>query len=122
MKRILVATVAMTVGVLTLSVEVAFANNLHFPVGNQPPAPNDLYSFNSGQTGSNVLSSCSPTKPPTLGNGDGMTAQKVTTGDGSPFNQTGDPKKYAGNPGNKSPNGVSQYDNACAQAQLHQLP
>jgi len=98
--------------VLALSAGVAFANDLHF------------YSGAPGQTGSNVLSSCSPTSPPTLGNGlNGMTPAKTTTGIGSPFDPSAT-KKYAGNPGNNAtnPKAVSQYDNACAQAQLHQMP
>jgi hypothetical protein len=42
---------------------------------------------------------------------------------GSPFNPDVT-KTYAGNPGNPAtnPNAVSQYDNACAQAALHQMP
>ena len=92
---------------LTLSTGVAFANDLHDFTG-MP-----------GQTGSNVFASCGPTTiPGSLGNG-----AKVTGGTGSPFNPAAT-KKYAGNPGNPAtnPNAVSQYDNACAQAALHQMP
>jgi hypothetical protein len=92
---------------LTLSAGVAFADDLHLDTG-MP-----------GQTGSNVFASCGPTTiPGSLGNG-----AKVSAAPGSPFNPDAT-KKYAGNPGNKATNShaVSQYDNACAQAALHQMP
>jgi hypothetical protein len=48
------------------------------------------------------------------------TPSKTTSGTGSPFNPSAT-KEYAGNSGNPAtnPKAVSQYDNACAQAQLH---
>ena len=112
---------SLTIGVclLALSGGVTFADNLHKQIPNFPTAtPNG-----TGQTGSNVLSSCgaggftslgtSSTKTNPLVNGSGSAP-------GSPFNQSVS-KKYAGNPGNKAtnPKAVAQYDNACAQSQLH---
>jgi len=104
-------------GALAFSAGAAFADNLH----NLVPSPNlnpGAATAAPGQTGSNVLSSCGPTGFLSIGNG-----AKVTSGNGSPFNPNVT-KKYAGNPGNPAtnPNAVSQYDNACAQAALHQMP
>jgi hypothetical protein len=81
----------------------------------------DLHDFTGmpGQTGSNVFASCGPTTiPGSLGNG-----AKLSDAPGSPFNPNAT-KKYAGNLGNPATNlhAVSQYDNACAQAALHQVP
>jgi hypothetical protein len=90
------------------------------PVGGAAFA-DDLHNYTGmpGQTGSNVFASCGPTDiPGSLGNG-----AKLSDAKGSPFNPSAT-KKYAGNPGNPAtnPKAVSQYDNACAQAALHQAP
>lgn len=110
-------SVAVAAGILALSAGVAFANNLH----NLVPSPNSNPGSGTaapGQTGSNVLASCGPTDFFSIGNG-----AKTTLGNGSPFNSAVT-KTYAGNPGNPAtnPKAVSQYDNACAQAALHQMP
>lgn len=116
MKSFMIST-AIAAGVLALSAGVAFADDLH----NLVPSPNlnpGAASAAPGQTGSNVLSSCGPTSFPSLGAG-----AKVNSGSGSPFNPSVT-KTYAGNPGNPAtnPKAVAQYDNACAQAALHQMP
>jgi hypothetical protein len=103
--------------VLALSTGVAFANDLHpfVPLGAGNPL---AASAAPGQTGSNVLASCGPTKGYfSIGS---QAGGKMNSGAGSPF--SGATKKYAGNPGNPAtnPRAVSQYDNACAQAALHQ--
>jgi len=110
-------SVAIASCVLTLSTGVTLANDLHKMVPSPNPNPASATAA-PGQTGSNVLASCSPTSFPSLGVG-----AKVTTGGGSPFNPSAT-KTYAGNTGNPAtnPNAVSQYDNACAQAVLHQMP
>jgi hypothetical protein len=107
------ASIAMASCVLTLSAGVAFATDLHNFAPTQPGAA----SAAKGQTGSNVLSSCSPA-PGGLGVG-----AKPNVGNGSPFNPSVT-KGYAGNPGNPAtnPKAVAQYDNACAQAALRQMP
>ena len=110
-------SIAIASCIIALTAGMAFADNLH----NLVPNPNlnpGAASAAPGQTGSNVLSSCGPTSFPSLGAG-----AKVNGGNGAPFNPTAS-KKYAGNPGNPATNdnAVSQYDNACAQAALHQLP
>jgi hypothetical protein len=110
-------SIAIAAGMLALSTGAAFADNLH----NLVPSPNDnpgAATAAPGQTGSNVLASCGPTDFFSIGNG-----AKVTSGNGSSFNPDAT-KTYAGNPGNPATNpiAVSQYDNACAQAALHQMP
>ena len=110
-------SIAIASCVLTLSTGAAFADNLHKLV----PSPNanpGAASAAPGQTGSNVLSSCGPTTFFSIGNG-----AKLNGGNGSPFDPSVT-KTYAGNPGNPATNpiAVSQYDNACAQAALHQPP
>jgi hypothetical protein len=120
MKTLPIASLALGVCLLALSAGVAFATNLHDPANTMGFSTTEL----QGQTGSNVLSSCglvggmpalgsSSTKTNSLVNGSGSAP-------GSPFNQSVS-KKYAGNPGNNAtnPKAVSQYDNACAQSQLH---
>lgn len=111
-------SIAIASCVLTLSAGVAFADDLHNLVPS--PNPNPLAaSAAPGQTGSNVLASCSPTSFPSLGVG-----AKSNAGSGSPFNPSVT-KIYAGNAGNPAtnPNAVAQYDIACAQAALHsQVP
>jgi hypothetical protein len=94
------ATIA---SVLTLSAGLAFADNLHLITGT------------TGQTGSNVFSSCPNSGFDVVG--------KTSAAPGSPFNPDAT-KIYAGNTGNPAtnPKAVSQYDNACSQAALHQLP
>jgi hypothetical protein len=116
---------SLTIGVclMTLPAGVAFADtqNLHLlvPSNNQNPLAAGAA---PGQTGSNVLASCGSTTYFSIGAG-----AKTNTGgtnnpnsNGSPFNPTVT-KTYAGNTGNPATNdnAVSQYDNACAHAQLH---
>ena len=117
----LIGSVAVGACLLALSAGVAFADNLH-PLAQQSGTPNG-----TGQTGSNVFSSCQ------------TFTEKSNTGTGSPFNPADTDKRYAGNAGNPTgPGGtatghtsnantntaVSQYDNACAQKAAHtgQLP
>src|SRR5690242_3161957 len=110
-------SIAIAAGALALSAGVAFANDLHNLVPNPNLNPGSATAA-PGQTGSNVLASCGPTDFFSIGNG-----AKVSSGNGSPFNPSVT-KTYAGNPGNPAtnPKAVSQYDNACAQAALHQMP
>lgn len=110
-------SVAIASAALTLSAGMAYADNLHLLV----PTPNanpGAATAAPGQTGSNVLASCGATSFFSIG-----ADAKVTGGNGSPFNPDVT-KTYAGNPGNPATNpvAVSQYDNACAQAALHQMP
>ena len=114
--RSLKVSIAIATCVLTLSAGVAFADDLH----NMIPSPNanpGAATAAPGQTGSNVLASCGATSFFSIGAG-----AKSNPGAGSPFGTA--TKKYAGNPGNPAtnPKAVSQYDNACAQAALHQPP
>jgi hypothetical protein len=115
MKRLIVP-LATAACMLLPSTEAAFATDLH------------TFTHAPGQTGSNVFASCGPTTiPGSLGNG-----AKSNAGVGSPFSSA--TKTYAGNPGNppgnggpiatlvKNPVAVSQYDNACAQAAIRQMP
>jgi hypothetical protein len=122
--------------VLAFSAGVAFADDLH----KQPTSTSTLMANPAagtgapGQTGSNFLSSCGATSTLPVpyysigsvnpsGSPEGPGVPKVTSGMNSPFNP-GATKTYAGNTGNPAtnPKAVSQYDNACAQAYLHQLP
>jgi hypothetical protein len=119
-------SLAMGACLLALSAGAAFADNLH-PLAQQSGAPNG-----TGQTGSNVLSSCSLNGITSLGTG--FTPGNSGSAAGSPFNQNV-AKTYAGNCGSPTapstcPGGaggsnanrntaVSQYDVACAQQQLH---
>ena len=111
MKTLPIASLALGVCLLALSAGVAFATNLHDPANTMGFSTTEL----QGQTGSNVLASCGATDFPSIG-----ADAKTNTGTGSPFNPDAT-KKYAGNPGNPAtnPKAVSQYDNACAQSQLH---
>ncbi|HWU54549.1 MAG TPA: hypothetical protein VN175_03545 [Rhizomicrobium sp.] len=110
-------SIALTSGALTLLSGIAFADDLHKLIPNPNLNPGAATAA-PGQTGSNVLASCGDTPYPSLGAG-----AKMSTGIGSPFNPSAT-KKYAGNQGSPAtnPNAVSQYDNACAQAALHQAP
>jgi len=126
MKTLPIPSIALGACLLALSAGVAFATDLHKQMPTNP-GPTNPAALNAapGQTGSNVLSSCSPTSFASIGNsgptGDpNTTPAKMNSGTGSPFNPNAT-KKYAGNPGNPAtnPKAVSQYDNACAQAQLH---
>lgn len=109
-----ISSLAIGVCLLALCTGVAFADNLHTMSGV------------SGQSGSNVISSCGPANPPFIGQGftPGNSGSAMM---GSPFNENV-AKKYAGNPGSPTTtNGanahaVSQYDVACAQQQLHSVP
>jgi hypothetical protein len=117
--RSLTVSIAIASCALTLGAGVAFAEDLHGMV----PSPNlnpGAATAAPGQTGSNVLASCGATSFFSIGAG-----AKSNTGMNSPFNPGAPAKRYAGNTrtqGNptppKSPNAVSQYDNACAQAAL----
>lgn len=115
--KTIIASLAIGAALLLPATPAAFADNLHnmVPANNQNPGAT---SAAPGQTGSNVLSSCGATDFFSIGAG-----AKTSTGIGSPFNPNAT-KKYAGNPGNPAtnPKAVSQYDNACAQAALHQMP
>jgi hypothetical protein len=114
--RDFIGSVAVGACLLALSAGVAFATNLHDPT--------NTAGFNNGgvpiqgQTGSNVLADCHVVG--SLGSGVTGSGAKMNSGGGSPFNPAIS-KTYAGsgvgNPNN--PKAVSQYDNACAQAQLH---
>lgn len=110
-------SIAIAAGILALSAGVAYADNLH-PLVPDPNSNPGSATAAPGQTGANVLASCGPTDFPSIGDG-----AKVNSGSGSPFNPDVT-KGYAGNPGNPAtnPKAVSQYDNACAQAALHQMP
>jgi hypothetical protein len=130
-------SLAMGVCLLALSAGVAFATDLHPMIQTTPGA----MSNGTGQTGSNVLSSCSIGGITTLGTGSfpgrSGSADNPAGTNGSPFNQSV-AKTYAGNCG--SPTGpstptatcpvagqssanrntaVSQYDIACAQQSIH---
>lgn len=110
-------SLAITSCALMLSASGAVADDLHnlIPANNQNPG---AATAAPGQTGSNVLASCGATTYFSIGAG-----AKTSNANGSPFNPNAT-KKYAGNPGNPAtnPKAVSQYDNACAQAALHQMP
>src|SRR5262245_62101552 len=112
----LIGSVSVGACLLALSAGVAFAIDLHnrVPPNNQNPG---AATAAPGQTGSNVLASCGST-PDFFSIGAGA---KMNGGTNSPFNPNAPEKKYAGNPDNPAtnPKAVSQYDNACAQAQLH---
>jgi len=128
MKTLPIPSLTLGVCLLALSGGVAFATDLHKPQPGTNPGISGMSNPAAataapGQTGSNVLSSCSPTPFTSLGNSGGFpsaTPAKMNSGTGSPFDPSAT-KKYAGNPGNPAtnPKAVSQYDNACAQAQLH---
>src|SRR5215471_20021119 len=126
------SSLAMGVCLLALSAGVAFATDLHPLVAPLGGTPNG-----TGQTGSNVLSSCSTGGVTDLGTGvfpgGSGSATNPSGTNGSPFNQSV-AKTYAGNCGSPTqpstcPGGtqtpantnttVSQYDIACAQLQLH---
>ena len=99
----------------------AFADNLHNPAVTGGPAT-------SGQTGTQPPTGTKPTIAgcgggAVLGNVNGI-PQKTNGGVNSPFGPSGGDKVYAGagagNSGsNPNSSANSQYDNACAQAQLH---
>jgi hypothetical protein len=120
--QVSIATASCT---LMLSAGVAFANDLHKIV--TPPGQTPIgLPASPGQTGSHVLASCGPTPGFFSIGSNPLTGAtfKSNTGTNSPF--SGASKEYAGNSGNPtvdkgvgSPNSVSQYDNACAQAALH---
>jgi hypothetical protein len=119
----LVSRLAISGCVLALSAGVAFADNLH------NGQTNTTGTSTTGQTGTQAptsskpaIASCGvPQAMGTIGSG-----AKVNSGNGSPFSMAAEsaapPKKYAGaGAGNSAsnPKANSQYDNACAQAQLH---
>jgi hypothetical protein len=119
--------------VLAFSAGGAFADDLH-KLPNPPPTTTlpvnpAITSAAPGQTGSNVLSSCGDTSTLPMpyysigSTGANGMAAKMNSGVNSPFNPSAT-KGYAGNPTNPAtnPKAVSQYDNACAQAALHQMP
>lgn len=111
-------SVAVGACLLLSSAGVAFADNLHNGVTNKTGIST------TGQTGTQPPGS---PKPTIAGCGDGPVGMgaKTNNGVGSPFNAiTGGSKKYAGagagkSGSNSNSNANSQYDNACAQAQLH---
>ena len=125
-------SLAMGVCLLALSAGVAFADNLH------PTAQANGTTNGTGQVGSNVLSSCSPSMIPNsiglgFSPGGSGSANNPAGTNGSPFNLSV-AKTYAGNcgsptqpstcpggtqnPANKN-TAVAQYDVACAQQSLH---
>jgi hypothetical protein len=118
----LVSRLAISGCVLALSAGVAFAINLHDGTKNTTGVST------TGQTGTQApgskpaIASCGvPQAMGTIGSG-----AKVNSGNGSPFSMAAEsaasPKKYAGaGAGNSAsnPKANSQYDNACAQKQLH---
>jgi hypothetical protein len=118
MKSLPISSLAIGVCLLALSAGVAFADNLH------NGQTNTTGTSTTGQTGTQPPNS---SKPTIAGCGSGPVGMgaKTNSGVGSPFNAiTGGSKKYAGagagNSGsNPNSNANSQYDNACAQAQLH---
>ena len=116
MKSLPISSLAIGVCLLALSAGVAFADNLHNPSVTGGPAT-------SGQTGTQAPTSSKPTIASCGGSAVLGGGAKTNAGVGSPFNAvTGSNKKYAGaGAGNSgsNPNANSQYDNACAQAQLH---
>jgi hypothetical protein len=127
-------SLAMGVCLLALSAGVAFADNLH------PTAQANGTTNGTGQVGSNVLSSCSPSMIPNsiglgFSPGGSGSANNPAGTNGSPFNLSVT-KNYAGNCGSPTAPGaptcpsagqssanrntaVSQYDIACAQQSLH---
>jgi hypothetical protein len=110
-------SIGMAFCMLALSAGVALADDLH----RTTIVPGVSGSGMPGQTGSNVFASCGATNiSPTLGNGAKV---NLNPNSDSPFNPNAT-KVYAGNAGNPAtnPKAVSQYDNACAQAALHQMP
>ena len=120
MKTLLIPSLTLGVCLLTLSAGVAFATNLHDGMTNTTGVST------TGQTGTQTSSLGVTTGKPTIagcGSGPVGMGAKTNGGVGSPFNAiTGGNKKYAGaGAGNSSANAGanSQYDNACAQAQLH---
>jgi hypothetical protein len=122
MKTLAIPSLALGVCLLTLSVGVAFATNLHDPT----TKGNGIGVSTTGQTGTQTSSLGVTTGKPTIagcGSGPVGMGAKTNSGVGSPFNaMTGGMKVYAGaGAGNSSANAGanSQYDNACAQAQLH---
>jgi hypothetical protein len=114
------SSLAIGVCLLALSAGVAFADNLHNPSVTGGPATTGQTGTQGAGTGKPAIAGCGGTA--ILGNVGGMMA-KTNNGVGSPFNAvTGSSKKYAGaGAGNSgsNPNANAQYDNACAQAQLH---
>jgi hypothetical protein len=122
--KYIIASLAIGTCLLLPSGGIALGDNLHDPAVTGVPS-----SAHTGQSGSNVLASCSPGGPSSLGLGaksNGTTTQ-TNEGGGSPFNLS-NTKEYAGNAGNPTGTGgtannnshaVAQYDVACAQAQLH---
>lgn len=113
-----------TIGVclLALPAGAAFADNLHNGTTNTTGVST------TGQTGTQPLTGRNSTKPAiaSCGGGAGTIGggAKTNGGVGSPFGLQAGIKVYAGagagNSGsNPNSSANSQYDNACAQAQLH---
>jgi hypothetical protein len=110
MKTLPIPSLALGVCLLTLSAGVAFAIDLH-----KQPGVSTTGQTGTGSSGT-VTASCGGGTN-TIGGG-----PSLNSGAGSPFNLSLPPKKYAGaGAGNSAsnPKANSQYDNACAQAQLH---
>jgi hypothetical protein len=121
--KCIIASLAIGTCLLLPSGGIALGDNLHDPAVTGVPD-----SAHTGQSGSNVLASCGAGGLSSLGVGAKSNGTTQTNkGGGSPFNPS-NTKIYAGNSGNPTgPGGtannnshaVSQYDVACAQAQLH---
>jgi hypothetical protein len=119
----LTSSLALGVCLLALSAGVAFADDIHSVTVN-----NTTTTATGGHTGTGsmtntgqAIAGCGTTgMPAVLGSG-----AKTNSGGGSPFSTAAEsntpPKVYAGggaNPGT-NPQANSQYDVACAQAELH---
>jgi hypothetical protein len=121
MKTLPIPSLALGVCLLALSAGVAFADNLHNPAETGGPPS----TATSGQTGTQAPGSSKPTIAQCGSGGVVPGGAKTNNGNGSPFNTAVvmglATKSYAGSVGNSgsNPNANSQYDNACAQAQLH---
>jgi hypothetical protein len=125
-----ISALSIGLGLLALSAGVALATDLHNPANTMGFTTTPL----QGQTGSNVLSNCGAAPGTALGAG-----AKSNTGVGSPIGPNANSKAYAGNAGNPTFPGsttisagnailnsnrskdvsFAQYDNSCAQAQVH---
>jgi|SRR5262245_3408473 len=117
-------SVAIGACLLLSSAGGAFATNLHDGMKNTTGTSTTGQTGTQPPNGKPAIASCGvPLAPGTVGSG-----AKVNSGNGSPFTMAAElaitPKVYAGSGAGNSgsnPNSSanSQYDNACAQAQLH---
>ena len=125
MKTLPIASLALGVCLLALSAGVAFADNLHNPSINGTPSGTPTLKGQTGTGSTPTVSGCSggtsidSTFKPNNGALGQTGSAALTVAIGSPFSSVA--KTYAGNPGNPATNPIAhaQYDNACAQQQLH---